>query len=178
MFEALFILTTVDTGTRVARFLVQEMLGRLQPRLGRTDWLPGTVLSTSIVCGAWGYLVWTGSIQTIWPMLGISNQLLACIALCAATTLTINRGRARYAWVTLLPLAFVGVATETAGYQLIRDQFLPKLIRSGVPDKVFQGYLLSSVCVLAMVALVVIFLDSLRRWLGGARVQPAEPVAS
>ena len=111
-------------------------------------------------------------------MLGISNQLLACIALCAATTLTINRGRARYAWVTLLPLCFVGVATETAGYQLIRDQFVPKLIRSGVPDKVFQGYLLSGVCALAMVALVVIFLDSLRRWLSSTRVRPTEPVAS
>ena len=165
MFEALFILTTVDTGTRVARFLVQEFLGRVNPKLARTDWLPGTLLSTTIVCLSWGYLVWTGSIATIWPMLGISNQLLACIALCAATTLTINRGRAKYAWVTLVPLAFVGIATETAGYQLIRDQFVPKLIGSGVPDKVFQGYLLSGLCVLAMVALVVIFVASLSRWL-------------
>ncbi len=165
MFEALFILTTVDTGTRVARFLVQEVFGRMQPSLARTDSFVGTVLSTGIVCLAWGYLVWTGSIATIWPMLGISNQLLACIALCAATTLTINRGRARYAWVTLLPLSFVGVATETAGYQLIRDQFYPKLIRSGLPDKVFQGYLLSSLCVIAMAALVFIFLDSARKWL-------------
>jgi carbon starvation protein len=165
MFEALFILTTVDTGTRVARFLVQEFLGTLKPELGRPDWLPGTLLSTAITCGAWGYLVWTGSIATIWPMLGISNQLLACIALCAATTLTINRGRAKYAWVTLLPLSFVGVATEVAGYQLITEQFVPKLIGSGVPDKVFQGYLLSSLCALAMVALVIIFFDSLRKWL-------------
>ncbi len=165
MFEALFILTTVDTGTRVARFLVQEVFGSVQPRLARTDSLLGTVLSTGIVCLAWGYLVWTGSIQTIWPMLGISNQLLACIALCAATTLTVNRGRGRYAWVTLLPLAFVGVATETAGYQLIRDQFYPKLIESGQADKVFQGYLLSTLCVIAMAALVFIFLDSARKWL-------------
>jgi carbon starvation protein len=165
MFEALFILTTVDTGTRVARFLVQEFLGTLKPELGRPDWLPGTILSTAITCGAWGYLVWTGSIATIWPMLGISNQLLACIALCAATTLTINRGRAKYAWVTLLPLSFVGVATEVAGYQLITEQFIPKLIGSGVPDKVFQGYLLSSLCALAMIALVIIFFDSLRKWL-------------
>jgi carbon starvation protein len=165
MFEALFILTTVDTGTRVARFLVQEFLGRVNPKLARTDWLPGTLLSTTLVCLSWGYLVWTGSISTIWPMLGISNQLLACIALCAATTLTINRGRAKYAWVTLLPLAFVGVATETAGYQLIRDQFVPKLIGSGAPEKMFQGYLLSGLCVLAMVALVAIFLASLTRWL-------------
>jgi len=165
MFEALFILTTVDTGTRVARFLVQELLGKVRPALGRPDYLPGSLLATSLVCMSWGYLVWTGSIQTIWPMLGISNQLLACIALCAATTLTINRGRGRYAWVTLLPLAFVGAATETAGFQLIRDQFLPKLIRSGDPSKAFQGYLLSSVCVIAMVSLVVILADAARRWL-------------
>jgi carbon starvation protein len=177
MFEALFILTTVDTGTRVARFLVQEFLGRFNPKLGAADWLPGTLLSTGITCAAWGYLVWTGSIATIWPMLGISNQLLACIALCTATTLTINRGRARYAWVTLLPLSFVGVATEVAGYQLIRDQFVPKLINSGNADKVFQGYLLASLCVLAMVALVVIFIDSLRKWLGAYAARPVGPVA-
>ncbi len=175
MFEALFILTTVDTGTRVARFLVQEMFGNASPKLGRTDWLPGTLLSTAIVCLAWGYLVWTGSIQTIWPMLGISNQLLACIALCAATTITINRGRARYVWVTLLPLCFVGVATETAGYQLITEQFLPKLIRSGVPDKIFQGYLLSGLCALAMLALVWIFLDSLRKWLSAPKAAAPDP---
>jgi len=178
MFEALFILTTVDTGTRVARFLVQEFLGRLKPELGRTDWLPGAILSTAITCGAWGYLVWTGSIATIWPMLGISNQLLACIALCAATTLTINRGRAKYAWVTLLPLSFVGVATEVAGYQLITEQFVPKLINSGASDKVFQGYLLSSLCVLAMVALVVIFFDSLRKWLAAFGARPVASVTS
>ncbi|HEY6880792.1 MAG TPA: carbon starvation protein A [Polyangiales bacterium] len=164
MFEALFILTTVDTGTRVARFLVQEFCGRFSPKLAQPDYLPGTLLSTTLVCLAWGYLVWTGTIATIWPMLGISNQLLACIALCAATTISVNRGRARYAWVTLLPMAFVSVATETAGYQLIRDQFYPKLILSGQPDKVFQGYLLSTLCVIAMAALVFIFLDSLRRW--------------
>jgi len=172
MFEALFILTTVDTGTRVARFLVQELLGKVSPRLGRPDFLPGSLLATSLVCMSWGYLVWTGSIHTIWPMLGISNQLLACIALCAATTLSINRGRGKYAWVTLTPLVFVGIATETAGYQLIRDQFLPKLIGSGDPSKVFQGYLLSGVCVVAMVSLVVIVLDSLRHWLS-ARETPA-----
>jgi carbon starvation protein len=169
MFEALFILTTVDTGTRVARFLVQEMFGRFDARMARTDWLPGTLLSTGLVCLGWGYLVWTGSIQTIWPMLGISNQLLACIALCTATTLTINRGRARYAWVTLLPLSFVSVVTETAGYQLITQQFVPKLIQSGVPDKVFQGYLLSGLCVLSMVALVLIFIDALRKWLAAPK---------
>ena len=173
MFEALFILTTVDTGTRVARFLVQEFGGRVSPRFGKTDWLPGTLISTTVVCAAWGYLVWSGSIQQIWPLLGISNQLLACIALCCGTTLLINRGKARYAWVTLLPLTFVGIATETAGYQLIRGQFVPLLIRSGNPAKAFQGWLLSSLCALAMVALVAIFADAAARWLKAFRAPRA-----
>jgi carbon starvation protein len=173
MFEALFILTTVDTGTRVARFLVQEFLGRRAPRFARTDWVPGTLISTGLVCAAWGYLVWTGSIQQIWPLLGISNQLLACIALCAGTTLIVNRGRSRYAWVTLVPLAFVGVATETAGFQLIRDQFIPTLIRSGDAAKIFQGWLLSSLCALAMIALVAILIDAGARWARNWRTAPA-----
>jgi carbon starvation protein len=178
MFEALFILTTVDTGTRVARFLVQEFAGRVSPRFAKTDWLPGTLVSTSLVCAAWGYLVWTGSIQQIWPLLGISNQLLACIALCAGTTLIINRGKARYAWTTLAPLLFVGVATETAGYELITQQFVPHLIQSGDGAKAFQGYLLSSLCGLAMIALVAIFADSAARWLRFFRGEPAlEPGA-
>ena len=177
MFEALFILTTVDTGTRVARFLVQELAGRVSPKLGKTDWLPGTLASTTLVCAAWGYFVWTGSIATIWPMLGISNQLLACIALCAATTMIINRGKAKYAWVTVTPMLFVAVATQTAGYELIRDQFLPKMIRSGKPDLVFQGWLLSALCALAMAAMVFIFVDAATKWTRGART-PEAPVAA
>lgn len=163
MFEALFILTTVDTGTRVARFLVQEFAGRLHPKFGVTDWLPGTILSTALVCLGWGYFVWSGSIATIWPMLGISNQLLACIALSAATSMIVNSGRASYAWVTLGPLLFVGVATETAGYQLITQNFVPKLIGSGVPKLEFQGWLLSVLCAGAMVAMLVIFIAAMRR---------------
>jgi carbon starvation protein len=164
MFEALFILTTVDAGTRVARFLVQEFFGRAWPQMAKTDWMPGALLSTTVVCVGWGYLVWTGSIATIWPMLGISNQLLACIALCAGTTLLVNRGRARYTWTTLIPLVFVGTATETAGYELIRDTFIPKMIQSGKAGLVFQGWLLASLCALAMFGLVVILIESAMRW--------------
>jgi carbon starvation protein len=108
--------------------------------------------------------VWTGSISTIWPMLGICNQLLACIALTAITTMLINQGKARYLWVTALPLAFVGIATETAGFELIRDTFIPKMIHSGKPGLVFQGWLLASVCALAMGALVFIVLEAAARW--------------
>jgi len=172
MFEALFILTTVDTGTRVARFLVQEFGGRVYPKFGQTDWIPGTIISTSMVCLGWGYFVWSGSIATIWPMLGISNQLLACIALCAATTMIVNSGKGKYAWVTLTPLLFVGVATETAGYQLITQTFIPKMIKNG--KSVFQGYLLSTLCALAMSAMLFIFIDAATKWLRVLRA-PAAP---
>ena len=173
MFEALFILTTVDTGTRVARFLVQEFVGRFDPRFARTDWLPGTLISTSLVCVSWTYLVWTGSIATIWPMLGVSNQLLACIALCAATTMIVNRGRGRYAFITLIPLLFVACATETAGYQMITRTFIPKMIQSGKSP--FHGYLLSAMCGFAMFSLIFIFIESASRWL---RPQPVDDLVA
>ncbi len=165
MFEALFILTTVDAGTRVARFLVQESLSGVDARFKRADWLPGALIATALACSAWGYLVWTGSIAMIWPLLGIANQLLACIALSTVTGMLVNQGRARYVWVTLLPLAFVGIATETAGYQLITRQFVPELIRSSSPDKVFQGWVLTTVCLVAMVALIAVVLElALATW--------------
>ncbi|MBL8717637.1 MAG: carbon starvation protein A [Myxococcales bacterium] len=167
MFEALFILTTVDTGTRVARFLVQEFFGRLKPELGRPDWLPGAFVSTGLVCLAWGALVWHGTIATIWPMLGISNQLLACIALCTGTTMIVNSGRGRYAWVTLVPLLFVATATQTAGFQLITQQFLPKMIRSGKAP--VQGWVLTVLCAMSMSAMVFIFVDSARKWVRAFR---------
>ena len=111
MFEALFILTTIDAGTRVARFLVQEFIGRFYKPMGRTDWMPGTILSSVLVVAGWSFFIFTGSISTIWPMFGISNQLLAAIALCVGTTFIINMGRAKYALVTLLPLCFVSSTT-------------------------------------------------------------------
>jgi carbon starvation protein len=164
MFEALFILTTVDAGTRVARFLVQESIGHVSPLWGRTQWMPGALLATGLVCGGWGYLVWSGSIAMIWPLLGISNQLLACIGLCTMTGWLVNQGRARYAWVTLIPLGFVGTATETAGYQLITRQFWPRLIGSGKPALVLQGWLLTAMCGVAMVALVAVLFELVFRW--------------
>jgi carbon starvation protein len=175
MFEALFILTTVDTGTRVARFLVQEFGGRIHPKMAKTDWMPGTLLSTLLVCLAWGYFVWTGSIATIWPMLGISNQLLACIALCAATTMIINNGKARYAWVTLVPFSFVAVVTQTAGFQLITNNFIPKMIRSGKPALAFQGWLLTTLCAMAMAAMVIIFVEALTKWIRVLRPRAPAP---
>jgi carbon starvation protein len=120
MFEALFILTTIDTGTRIARFLMQETLGQAIPQFAKTDWLPGSILATGVVTLGWGALVATGSIGTIWPMFGIANQLLAVLALCLVTTLLFNSGRGRYAWVTLAPMAFVTATTMSAGVVMVQ----------------------------------------------------------
>src|SRR5204863_2441409 len=123
MFEALFILTTIDAGTRIARFLVQEFLGKLWEPLGDLNWPPAAALATGLVVSGWGYFIYTGSVDTIWPMFGMANQLLAVIALAAVTTWLINSGRGRYAPVTLLPMAFVATTTSTAAYSEITGKF-------------------------------------------------------
>ena len=168
MFEALFILTTIDAGTRVARFLVQEFFGHFYKPFARTDWMPGTVISTLLVVFGWGYFIWTGNIATIWPMFGISNQLLAVIALLIGTTILINLGRARYAWVTVVPLVFLSVTTLTAGYMSVRDNFWP-LATGPDPTRHFQGYLNSIMTVVMMACVIVILVASVRRWVAVKR---------
>jgi carbon starvation protein len=163
MFEALFILTTIDTGTRVARFLVQEFLGRFYAPMGRQEWLPGSVVSTLMVVCAWAYFIWTGSISTIWPMFGIANQLLAAVALAVGTTIIINTGKVRYAWVTVVPLSFVAVTTLTAGALSIRDNFWPMAIGPAV-ERHFQGYVNTSLTVIMMVSVIVILTNAIWRW--------------
>jgi carbon starvation protein len=159
MFEALFILTTIDTGTRVARFLVQEFLGQFYAPMGRHEWIPGSIVSTLLVVCAWGYFIWTGSISTIWPMFGIANQLLASVALAVGTTIIINAGKARYAFVTMVPLIFVTVTTLTAGVLSVRDNFWPMAIGPN-PERHFQGYLNTGLTVVMMVCVVVIIANA------------------
>jgi carbon starvation protein len=163
MFEALFILTTIDTGTRVARFLVQEFFGRFYEPMARQEWLPGSIVSTGLVVTAWAYFIWTGSISTIWPMFGIANQLLAAVALAVGTTIIINAGKARYAWVTVVPLLFVSVTTLTAGVLSVRDNFWPMAVG---PDATlnFQGYLNTILTVIMMVCVVIILANAAWRW--------------
>jgi carbon starvation protein len=168
MFEALFILTTIDAGTRVARFLVGEFLGRAYAPLGRHEWMPGAMLSTLLVVTAWGYFIWAGSISTIWPMFGIANQLLASVALAVGTTIIINVGRARYAWVTVVPLSFVSVTTLTAGALSVRDIFWP--MATGPNEALhFQGYLDAALTVVMMVCVLVILSSAVARWVAVLR---------
>jgi carbon starvation protein len=190
MFEALFILTTMDAGTRVGRFMLQDFLGHFWEPLGRTSWYPSVLATSAGMVGAWGYFLYQGvvdplgGINSLWPLFGISNQLLAAIALSVATTLIIKSERARYAWTTLLPLAWLLSVTLTAGYQKIFDadlrigflahaNALQSRIASGeIPAAkltetyalIFNDRLDAAVTGLFMVLVVVIVADSLRAW--------------
>ena len=161
MFEAVFILTTIDSGTRIGRFLLQEFGGRVWKPFGRADFLPASLLATVIIVLAWSYFIWTGDISTIWPMFGVANQLLAVVALAVATTLVINIGRAKYAWVTAVPCLFVAVTTLSAGYLNIVDTFWPMAIGDDAALHV-QGYV-NSICTVIMMACAVLILFSTAR---------------
>ncbi len=176
MFEALFILTTIDAGTRVARYVMQEMLGRVHKSFANTAWVPGNLIATLLVVLGWSYLLYTGTVSTIWPLFGTGNQLLATIALAVATTFLINMGKARYAWITALPMCFVGVTTVSAGVLSIRDIFWPLTAKPGME---LTGYLNSILTAIFIVGVLLVVFDAVRRWiavLNGAPA-PAEALA-
>jgi len=155
MFEAVFILTAVDTGTRVGRFFLQEMIGKLFPKFMEKGWIPGIVITSFIFTFAWGYLVYTGDITTIWPLFGMSNQLLASAGLIIGTTIIIRLGKVRYAWITAIPGLFMTVITMWAGYENIMGNYLPK-----------HEYLLAILSIVIMVLMIVVFFGAFRRWYG------------
>jgi carbon starvation protein len=160
MFEALFILTTIDAGTRIARFLVQEFLGKLWKPLGDLNWLPASLLATGLVVFGWGYFIYTGSVETIWPMFGMANQLLAVIALAVVTTVMFNSGRGRYAPVTLLPMLFVATTTTTTAYYEITGKFW-NMIKAG---KIVSGWLNIGLTSMLLGCVVVILVSAVGRW--------------
>ena len=166
MFEALFILTTIDTGTRVGRFLLQEFLAMGIRKFENPSWLPGTLISTFAIVFGWSYFILTGSISQIWPMFGIANQLLACVALCVGTTVIINSGRVRYAWTTMAPLAFVASTTTWAAIRSIFDNFLPLTTK---PGKALQGWIDTSLTAMLMICVFVILAASARAWVRAIR---------
>ncbi|HEX8844947.1 MAG TPA: carbon starvation CstA family protein [Pyrinomonadaceae bacterium] len=174
MFEALFILTTIDTGTRVARFLVGEFGGRFYKKFEEPNWLPGSFITTALVVFGWAAFIWSGSISTIWPMFGIANQLLASVALCVATTILFNTGKGRYSWTTLVPLSFVATTTLVAGWKSITDNFWPQSQRAGTR---MQGYINVALTAILMIAAVIILIDSIRRWRGGRKRPEITPEA-
>jgi carbon starvation protein len=156
MFEAVFILTTIDSGTRVGRFLLQEFGGRVWKPLARTDWWPGTLGSTVVVVLCWSYFIWTGNVSSIWPLFGVANQLLAVVALAVGSTIIVNLGRQQYVWVTFLPLCFLATTTLTAGYLSVQDIFWPMAVGPD-PAVQIQGYV-NSICTVIMLACAVIIL--------------------
>lgn len=154
MFEAVFILSAVDAGTRVGRFFLQEMLGKVWPRWGDKNWWPGVVVTSFLFTGAWGYLVYSGDISNIWPLFGISNQLLASVTLLIGTTMIIRMNKARYAWITAVPGIFMTIITMWAGIWLIKNQYWPA-----------EKYLLIFLSLLVMVMMAFVVVGTIRRWL-------------
>jgi len=166
VFEALFILTTIDAGTRVARFILQEMFGKFYKPFNRTNWLPGNLVCSSLVVLFWGYFIYTGSVSTIWPMFGTANQLLATIALAIGTSYIINRGKVKYAWVTIIPLVFVGITTIIAGIMNITGIYIPQLSQTGYFVQGLINLLLTGVM---MLSVAIIIKDAVPGWIRGYR---------
>jgi len=153
MFEAVFILTAIDAGTRVGRFFLQEMLGSVIPAFKDKDWKPGVWLCSALFTLSWGYLVFTGNVSSIWPLFGISNQLLAACGLIVCTTMLLRMNRGKYALCTALPGVFMASITFWAGYLQITDIYLPK-----------GQMLLASLAILAMLLMLLVFIGTFRKW--------------
>ncbi len=192
MFEALFILTIIDAGTRVGRFMLQDLLGHVWKPLGRISWMPGVILSSALIVAAWGYFLVQGvldplgGINSLWPLFGIANQLLAAIALCVATTILLKMHGLRYVWVTMVPLIWLTIVTYTAAWQkmfseLPRVGFLAQArqfeaaIEAGkvaaaklgeTQTLIFNARLDAAICGVFLVLVTTILLDSIRLWIG------------
>jgi carbon starvation protein len=192
MFEALFILTTVDAGTRVGRFMLQDLLKHVWAPIGRVSWYPAVVISSGLIVAMWGYFLYQGvmdplgGINSLWPLFGISNQLLAAVALCVGTTIIIKMGKARYAWVTMLPLVWLVTVTLTAGWQkifsndprlgflsharVLGDTLASGALPSGVQTLanarrlILNDYIDAAVAAFFLISVIVILVASAHEW--------------
>jgi len=177
MFEALFILTTIDAGTRIGRFLLQEVAGKLHPQLGRTNWWPGAIVSTILIVAGWAWFIDANSFTTIWKMFGIANQMLAVIALTIVTTCIINEGKARYAWVTLVPIAVVMVTTGSAAVIMLGAQYTTWTTQAAkaTPDRtlMFNTAFLAFLIAAMLFCTGLIIAAAVARIMAGARRVPA-----
>lgn len=162
MFEAVFILTIIDAGTRIGRFILQETFGKFYKPFAQPNWLPGNLAASSLIVFAWGYFIYTGTVATIWPMFGTANQLLAGIALVIGTSYIINRGRARYAWVTIIPMIFVFTVTLTAGTENIMNIYYPQIL---VGSTMVQGIINLVLTSIIMICAISIFIDAVPKWI-------------
>lgn len=153
MFEAVFILTAIDAGTRVGRFFLQEMLGAVVPKFNDKNWVPGIIISSLLFTFAWGYLVYTGNVSSIWPLFGISNQLLAACGLIVCTTMLIRMNRGKYALCSAIPGVFMAIITFWAGYIQVTSIYIPK-----------EQYLLAALAVTAMILMLIVFIGAFRKW--------------
>jgi carbon starvation protein len=184
MFEALFILTIIDAGTRVGRFMLQDLLSQVAPPLGRTSWMPGVIATSALVVAGWGYFLIQGvrdplgGINSLWPLFGIANQLLAAIALCVATTILLKMHGARYAWITAIPLAWLVTVTFTAGWLKIfsplpavgflaqADRLAAGTATAATGTLIFNARLDAALCGTLMLLVTAILVDSVRVWAG------------
>jgi carbon starvation protein len=164
MFEALFILTTIDAGTRIARFILQESLGKVYAPFARTSWIPGNILTSLMIVFAWGYFIYTGSVATIWPMFGVANQLLATLALAIGTSFLINNGKQKYIWITLVPMIFVGITTITGGIMNMINIYIPQI---SVTTTRVQGTINTLLTGIILVCVLLIIFEANRKWVKG-----------
>jgi len=164
MFEALFILTTIDAGTRIARFILQEAMGKVYAPFARTNWIPGTIITSSLIVFAWGYFIYTGNVSTIWPMFGVANQLLATLALAIGTSFLINNGKRKYIWITVCPMVFVGITTITGGLMNMINIYIPQI---SVEKTRVQGTINTLLTGIILICVILIILEATRKWFNG-----------